>query len=267
MSTERLFSLRNTWLTGSIATVVAIAAIAILIGFVWVPSRQTDTTFAGLWDAICRAAGAPLSADQSDRSTQPPATAMRSSNVTVTPQMMDGTDNLAIGRGGTLALRCTMCHGIRGMSQADTPNLAGHPAAAIYKQLRDYQSGHRKSAIMAPLVRDLSDRDMRDLSAYYAYLPRLTQPTTLGELLKAPAIVQVGAPMRNIAPCASCHGGSDNKAGSPVLEGEPEAYIITQLRAFASGSRRNDIHAQMRNIARNMTEAEINEVARYYASQ
>lgn len=264
MSTERLFSLRNYWLTGSIASVAAIAAIAILIGFVWVPSRQTDTSFAGLWDAICRAAGAPLNADQS---AQPTPAAMRSSNVTVTPQMMDDSDNLAIGRGGTLALRCTMCHGIRGMSQADTPNLAGHPAAAIYKQLRDYQSGHRKSAIMAPLVRDLSDRDMRDLSAYYAYLPRLTQPNTLGEQLKAPAIVQVGAPMRNIAPCASCHGGSDIKAGSPVLEGEPEAYIITQLRAFASGNRRNDIHGQMRNIARNMTEAEISEVARYYAQQ
>lgn len=267
MNSERLFSLRNYWLTGSVATVIAIAAIAMLIGFVWVPSRQTATSFSGLWDAICRAAGVPLSESQPDRLTQPAATTMRSSNVSVTPQMMDGIDNLAIGRGGTLALRCTMCHGIRGMSQADTPNLAGHPAAAIYKQLRDYQSGHRKSAIMAPLVRDLSDRDMRDLSAYYAYLPRLTQPPTLVEQLKAPAIVQVGAPMRNIAPCVSCHGGSDNKVGSPVLDGQPEVYIVTQLRAFTNGNRRNDIHGQMRNIARNMTEAEINEVARYYASR
>ncbi|HJV73081.1 MAG TPA: c-type cytochrome [Noviherbaspirillum sp.] len=264
MNTERLFSLRNYWLTGSVATLFAIAAVAILIGFVWVPSRQTGTSFAGLWDAICRAAGAPLGADQA---AQPTPTAILSSNVTVTPQMMEDGDDLAIGRGGTLALRCTMCHGIRGMSPANTPNLAGHPAAAIYKQLRDYQSGHRQSAIMAPLVRALSDRDMRDLSAYYASLPRITAPNTLIEQLKAPAIVQVGAPMRNIAPCASCHGGSDTKTGSPVLDGAPEAYVITQLRAFASGNRRNDIHSQMRNIARHMTAAEINEVARYYASR
>lgn len=261
---ERLFSLRNYWLTGSIASLLVIAAIALLIGFVWVPSRQTGDTFAGLWDAICRAAGVPVATDGSQQAAQPGAT---SSKVMVTAQMMDDNDRFAVGRGATLAMRCTMCHGIRGMSDADSPNLAGQPAAAIYKQLRDYQSGHRRSEIMAPLVRDLTDREMRDLAAYYAYLPRLAQPPTLVEQLKAPAIVQVGAPMRNIAPCVSCHGGSDNKTGSPVLDGAPAIYLVTQMRAFADGTRRNDIHGQMRNVARLMTNEEIEEVSRYYASR
>ena len=84
---------------------------------------------------------------------------------------------------------------------------------------------------------------------------------------QAPAVVRVGAPRRNIALCASCHGGIDQKPGSPWLEGLPQAYLQTQLQAFASGNRRNDPLAQMRNIVRQMRPDEITAVARYYASQ
>lgn len=38
-----------------------------------------------------------------------------------------------------------------------------------------------------------------------------------------------------------------------------------QLQAFASGARTNDINAQMRNVVRNMTSAEIDAAAAYYA--
>jgi cytochrome c553 len=65
----------------------------------------------------------------------------------------------------------------------------------------------------------------------------------------------------------SCHGSLDNKAGSPWLEGQPEAYLKVQLQAFASGKRTNDISQQMRNIARAMTPQEIDQAAAYYASQ
>ena len=70
------------------------------------------------------------------------------------------------------AKHCTMCHGARGMSEANSPNLAGQYPAVISKELRDIKSGARESAVMAPLVAPLSDQDMRDLAAYYAYLPR-----------------------------------------------------------------------------------------------
>ncbi|WP_334186703.1 c-type cytochrome [Noviherbaspirillum sp.] len=261
MSTERLFSLKNPWFTWSVGGVIATALISVLVGFVWVPYKQNDKTITGLWDAICRAAGVASATESPGKSD---GKVIQSSEVIVSPQML-ASDNLSVGRGATLAMRCTMCHGVRGMSEASTPNLAGQYAEAIYKQLRDYKSGHRESAVMAPLVRDLSDQDMRDLASYYAYLPKLTQHNTLGDQLKAPAIVQVGSPMRNIAPCASCHGGSDVKTASPLLDGEPASYIRDQLYAFANGTRRNDIHGQMRNIARQMTPEEIEIVARYYS--
>jgi cytochrome c553 len=59
----------------------------------------------------------------------------------------------------------------------------------------------------------------------------------------------------------SCHGSLDNKAGSPWLEGQSDAYLNAQLRAFASGQRTNDISQQMRNIARAMTPQEIDDAA------
>jgi cytochrome c553 len=39
-----------------------------------------------------------------------------------------------------------------------------------------------------------------------------------------------------------------------------------QLQAFAHGVRRNDTSAQMRNVARNMTPAEIDAAVDFYAS-
>ncbi|MGE8332096.1 MAG: cytochrome c4, partial [Paraburkholderia nemoris] len=38
MSQERVFSLRNPWFTVSLGGTIAIAVVAILIGFIWLPS-------------------------------------------------------------------------------------------------------------------------------------------------------------------------------------------------------------------------------------
>ncbi len=79
--------------------------------------------------------------------------------------------------------------------------------------------------------------------------------------------MRVGDPLRNIAPCISCHGGVDQKLGAPWLEGMPKGYLVAQLKAFAGGARRNDSQAQMRNMVRAMTEKEIEEVSAFYASK
>jgi cytochrome c553 len=157
-----------------------------------------------------------------------------------------------------------MCHGPRGVSDAKTPNLAGQYAPAIYKQLRDFKSGARTNPIMNPLAENLSDQDMRDLAAFYAYLPRL-QPYHPGNE-PAPLIVVHGAPMRNIPPCAACHGTIGYKVGTEWLEAESPVYLRAQLEAFASGERHNDISEQMRNVARGMTHTEIERAAAYYAT-
>jgi cytochrome c553 len=264
VSIPAILSPSSRWFVGSVAALAVMVVIAALVGLVWVPVAQGEGPVTGLWDAICRGIGLPEPFRPAQQPTTPVA---RPSDVIVTAYMMGPTDADSIGRGATLSLRCTMCHGARGMSEADTPNLAGQHDSAVYKQLRDYKSGHRPSPIMAPLVANLSDRDMRDLAAYYAYLPRAGTAAPASALPPVPPIVQTGAPMRNVAPCGSCHGQIDTKTATPRLEGEPLVYVRRQLVAFANGLRRNDINAQMRNVARQMTAAEIEESARYYSSR
>lgn len=265
MSGEKLFSIRNRWFSGAVSLTIVIAAVAALFGFVVLPSLQTNATFADTWDKICTAAGLVRPSTLASPVIKPDRD-HQTSAVIVTPRMMGPTDTVSIGRGATLAIQCTMCHGARGLSQADSPNLAGQYPIAIYKQLQDYKTGARASAVMSPRVTDLSDQDMRDLAAYFAYLPRLPGYHPTGKV-PAPRIVTGGAPMRNIPPCASCHGTIEYKTGAAWLEGESPVYLKAQLEAFTAGTRRNDISQQMRNIARNMTKDEIEAAAEYYSHQ
>lgn len=264
MSEERLVSIRNVWFVSSVGLTISIGLFAAFVGFVWLPSVQPDASFQGVWNAICSAAGVPRAWLAPTPPVKPTAI---TSAVVVTPQMASQGGADAIGRGATLALKCTMCHGARGLSEADSPNLGGQYAAVVFKELQDFKSGARTNAVMGPMAADLGEQDMMDLAAYYAYLPRLPAYRPAVVRLSAPSIVAQGAPMRNIAPCAACHGGMDVKVGAPWLEGESPVYLKAQLEAFASGVRHNDISDQMRNIARHMTPAEIDAAAQYYASQ
>jgi cytochrome c553 len=252
---------RDRWAIRCIAlTAVLFVAIA-FIGLVLLPLLQPNVKAAGLWDAICSAAGIA----RKPTSTTPVAPDFKISSVVVTPEMLDTADAQTIGRGATLAHQSAICHGPAGFSRADSPNLSGQYASAIYKQLKDFQSGARSNAIMTPFAAKLTDQDMIDVASYYAYLPRLPEDRTR-QVIVAPQIVSNGAPLRNIPPCGSCHGSIDHKVGSPWLQGQPAAYIKAQLQAFARGQRNNDISQQMRNIARQMTPQEIDEAARYYSS-
>ena len=262
MSEQPLFSFRNRWFSASVGVTGGIAVLAALAGLIWLPLAQPDLKLSGIWDAICSAAGVPRVTSQAN-SIQPD---FKTSDVVMTSEMLTRPNQVSIGRGATLAQRCAICHGPQGVSDANSPNLAGQFAAVTYKELNDFKTGARVNVVMSPFATTMSNQDMLDVAAYYAYLPRVPS-NHLDPGIAAPRIVTTGAPMRNIAPCGSCHGEIDNKAGSPWLGGQSAVYIKAQLHAFASGARRNDISQQMRNIARQMTAEEIDQVARYYEAQ
>jgi len=254
------FGWSNLVVRWSVLGLVALSIVSMLVGFIWLPSVQGDYSAQGLWASICRAAGVPADWSNGARAKQTSV----STDVVLERSMARDGANDAVGRGATLALNCTMCHGAQGMSESNAPNLSGQYPEVVIKQLYDYQNGKRSSPIMQALAHKLSDRDISDLAAYFAYLPKArTAPTTYDESL--PALVRVGAPLRNIAPCVSCHGGIDQKLGAPWIEGMPKDYIVQQLKAFRSSGRRNDSEKQMRNVARSMTDAEIDDVASFYA--
>jgi cytochrome c553 len=262
MSARELFSFRNQYFSVSVGITAGVFLLAALVGFIVLPYAQSELKFADLWDTICSAAGLPRQSASSAALKSP----RRLSEVVLTPTTLAHPSRVSIGHGATLAQRCAICHGPTGISRADSPNLAGQYVAVIYKQLLDFRSLARTNAVMSPFAANLSDQEIDDLAAYYAYLPRLPayhpeQP------LARPRIVIYGAPTRGIAPCGACHGSLDNKTGSPWLEGQSEVYLKEQLHAFASGQRTNDINQQMRNIAGAMTPQEIDDAAAYYASQ
>jgi len=259
MREHGMYAWRNPWFRWSLLSLIALTVLSMLVGFVWLPSVQPDFSAQGLWSRICRAAGVPTA-----WSTGAVASGSPSTSVVLERTMARAGASDSVGRGATLALNCTMCHGAQGMSVSNAPNLAGQYPEVVIKQLHDYKSGKRSSSIMEALATRLSAADIDDLAAYYADLPKArTAPTTYDDTL--PALVRVGDPLRNIAPCISCHGSVDQKLGAPWLEGMPKEYLVTQLANFASGARRNDSHAQMRNMARPMTADEMSEVAAFYA--
>ena len=67
-------------------------------------------------------------------------------------------------------------------------------------------------------------------------------------------------------PCAACHGVSGNSATPvwPNLAGQHARYIEKQLRDFRDGKRRNP---QMSPMAANLSDADIADLAAYYAAQ
>jgi cytochrome c553 len=67
---------------------------------------------------------------------------------------------------------CAVCHGANGVSASpDFPNLAGQYEDYLYKALTHYANGKRKNPIMAMQVQQLhlSEKDMRDLAAYFSH--------------------------------------------------------------------------------------------------
>ena len=250
----------SPWVRWSVLSLVALTVASLLVGFVLLPWAHADFKAQDLWDTICRAAGVPADWSTGAKPREEPIP----THVVLERAMVRVGTSDAIGRGATLALNCTMCHGAQGMSASNAPNLAGQYPEVVIKQLLDYKSGKRTSTIMEGLAKSLSQRDINDLAAYYASLAKArTAPTTYDETL--PALVRVGAPLRNIAPCVSCHGGIDQKLGAPWIEGMPKDYLVDQLKAFRAGQRRNDSEAQMRSVVRSMTDAEIDAVSAFYA--
>ncbi len=67
------------------------------------------------------------------------------------------------------------------------------------------------------------------------------------------------------ASCAACHGTNGNSiGGTPVLAGLDAAHFKLQMKAFRSGERASTV---MHRHAKGLTEAEIETLADYFATQ
>ncbi len=172
------------------------------------------------------------------------------------------------GKAKMLDQRCDECHGVDGNGERPErkyAKLAGQTSAYMIKQLRDYRSGARKHDFMTMLVSNLEDRDIVDISAYYASLPAMHGDGSDDSVGKSMFVN--GDAGRNILPCGSCHG-VNQPAGvnaAPVIAGQEAAYLAEQLQAWRSGERSNSAAGVMNLAARSLTDAEIAALAEYVA--
>lgn len=169
---------------------------------------------------------------------------------------------------------CVACHAADGNSELPAnPKLAGQFPEYLHKQLANFKpaagkKAERDNAVMAGMVANLSDADMRNVAAFYAS-QKLKPETAKNKMLVAQGqkLYRGGNSTTGVAACAGCHGpgGAGIPSQYPRIGGQFAEYVEAQLRAFRSGARANDPNGMMRDIAAKMTEPEIKAVAEYVA--
>jgi cytochrome c553 len=162
---------------------------------------------------------------------------------------------------------CAACHGADGNSGIPAnPKLAQQHPQYLAKQLQEFKSGNRSSAVMKGFASVLSDEDMTNIGGWLAAqkakpgFAKDKELVALGE-----RIYRGGIPDRQIAACAGCH--SPNGAGIPAqyprLSGQHADYTGAQLLSFRDGVRKNSV--QMTQVAAKMNDREIKAVSDYIA--
>ena len=162
---------------------------------------------------------------------------------------------------------CAGCHAADGNSAVPAnPKLAGLNYEYINKQLMNFKSGERKSAIMSGMVATLTPDDMKNLAAYFSLQqPKEAKAKDQALALLGQKVFRGGVQGRGVPACASCHGaqGKGIPAQFPRLAGQHTDYIYDQLNKFRTGERANDGAKMMRTIASKMTDSDMKAVASY----
>jgi cytochrome c553 len=164
---------------------------------------------------------------------------------------------------------CAGCHAADGNSViAINPKLAGQGEKYLIKQLKDFKSGARKSATMAPMASMLTEEAMADIAAFYA--SQEVQHTAVDDkyIELGKKLYQGGDSDRTIPACMACHGAKGKgmaAAGFPAVGGQTPEYTKATLEAFRSGARDNDLNNVMRDVVAKMSDTQIEALAYYLA--
>jgi cytochrome c553 len=162
--------------------------------------------------------------------------------------------------GAKRAAACASCHGANGISPNDTwPNLAGQHAIYLARILGAYKSGAQKDVMMTPIAQALSDADVQDLAAYYGSLSCEVTPVDAGT-------GDAAAGKALASNCTACHGetGIASNPAWPSIAGQQPTYLVNALKAFRAGLRKDPM---MAGVARSLSDADITDLAAYYAAQ
>lgn len=224
---------------------------------------------AGLWAFAVQARDAPATARSMPTST--------STSTPTSAPIQPGTPKITVR--DTMAQRmqaCVPCHGPQGRATRAGyfPRIAGKPEGYLFNQLKGFQAGRRRNPAMQHLLQHLNDDYLRDIAVYFARLDlphpaAQVQALSAAQRQRAEELAFRGLPERGIPACIACHG--EHLAGQvpavPGLPSLPADYVIAQLGAWRTGSRRATAPDCMADIARRLGDDDVGTVSRWLAAQ
>lgn len=179
----------------------------------------------------------------------------------------------------TLAQRvaaCTGCHGREGRAAPDGfhPRIAGKPAGYLFEQLLNFRDGRRRHVAMAHLLANLDDAYLAEIAEHFAtqvvpYPAPRPATTTAATLARGRSLVTEGDAVRDIPPCAACHGErfTGVTPAVPGLLGLPRDYLNAQLGGWKNGLRKARAPDCMATIASRLSPQDIEAVSAWLSSQ
>ena len=180
---------------------------------------------------------------------------------------------------------CAACHGDQGAGgkKGEYPRLAGQRAAYLERQLKSFRARTRINIPMFPYTqeRELSDEDIKDVSAYLAGIELSNRmPTYTGKedaltrLLMAEKVMIIPRAEGDLAngeaiyqkKCAACHGKSCKGRGMfPVLVGQYTNYLKRQADLYIKGDRPHDEEGVV-GVLNTLKEQDIQDILAYLTS-
>ena len=116
------------------------------------------------------------------------------------------------------AWACSLCHLPSGSGHPDSANLSGLSSRYIVQQLKDFQSGARKSSnpdrpgIMVKIAKALTDEEMQAAADYFASLPQIKW----NEVIEAETVPETYVGRGNMR--HPLIGGGEEPLGSRIIE-------------------------------------------------
>lgn len=171
---------------------------------------------------------------------------------------------------------CAACHGDQGRATAAGyfPRIAGKPQGYLHNQLINFREGRRVNPGMNAMVAHLPDAYLMEIAGYFA---ALHPPYPAPQAARGPAaqldagrrLVTRGAAARRVPACVACHGAQLGGVAPaiPGLLGLPRDYLVLQLSAWRSGTRRTAAPDCMAHVARSLSNEEVLAVASWLSAQ
>ncbi len=180
---------------------------------------------------------------------------------------------------------CAACHGDQGAGgkKGEYPRIAGQRVGYIESQLRNFRSRTRVNIPMFPYTqeRELSDEDIKDISAYLSKIeldskmPTYTgKEDALTKLLMAERVMIIPRAEGDLAngeaiyqkKCATCHGKTGKGRGMfPMLVGQYTNYLKRQADLYLKGDRPHDEEGVV-GVLNTLKEQDIQDILAYLTS-